>query len=149
MCFFAPKENVRPARSRKLDVLDLVKGRGGISLVGLRFPARSSWGIGISADDGAVEALLCRDEAVDVALVVPDDPLPLATVSIRPDVAVTEDHSGANSSPKINIRQIPTAHLTYRFVLSPENMLSSASRSEVVDLRRACPLGRLILRPPS
>lgn len=75
--FCPPKENVLPARSRKLDVLDLVRGRGGISLVVLRFPARSSLALDASADDGAVEALLCRDEAVDVALVVLDDPLPL------------------------------------------------------------------------
>lgn len=40
--FCPPKEKVRPARSRKLDVLDLVSGRGGVSLATLRFPPRSS-----------------------------------------------------------------------------------------------------------
>jgi hypothetical protein len=58
-------------------VLDLVRGRGGFSLICLRFPARSSWALDASADEGAVEALLCLDEAVDVALVVLDEPLPL------------------------------------------------------------------------
>lgn len=75
--FFCPKENVLPARFRKLDPLDLGLLRGGTSWNPFLLECRqSSWAR--SAEEGAVEALLCREEAsVDVALVVLEAPLPL------------------------------------------------------------------------
>lgn len=80
-CFFCPpNEKVRVARSKKPDLEE--PPRTGDSwddeVVGCRTsscPAPFK-----SVEEGAVEALLCREElSVDVALVVLETPLPLAS----------------------------------------------------------------------
>lgn len=90
-------------------MLDLVRGRGGISLVCLRFPARSSWGLETSADEGAVEALLCLDEAVDVALVVLDEPLPLlqSVPRIQDDLEPCRAANGGHQKKNTRRRRLP------------------------------------------
>lgn len=70
-----PKENVRPARFRKPDPLDL---GACLAPMSWRFFLPECFASSMSVDDGAVEALLCLEEvSVDVALVVFDAPLPL------------------------------------------------------------------------
>lgn len=85
VCFFCPpNEKVRPARSKNLDPMDLLEfPRPCISddeLLGGPF-RWSSWNKLPplkSADDGAVDALLWREDvSVDVVFVVLDKPLPL------------------------------------------------------------------------
>lgn len=83
-CFFCPpNENVRLARSKKLD-LDPPRLGGGCGcccggcLVVYRWLSSCAFPAPKSVEDGAVEALLCRDElSVDVAFVVFETPLPL------------------------------------------------------------------------
>lgn len=76
LCFFwTPKEKVRPARFKNPDPLDLGAARAPMSW---RFFLPACFESSRSADEGAVEALLCLEEvSVDVALVVFDAPLPL------------------------------------------------------------------------
>lgn len=71
---------MRDARSKSPEPIDLELLRLGGSCDAVLGGVRSSWLFGpfMSADEGAVEALLCRDElSVDVALVVLDRLLPL------------------------------------------------------------------------
>jgi hypothetical protein len=76
--FWPPNEKVRPALFRKLEGLDFGVVRLTMSCKGFLVVRCSSCPLTpMSADDGAVDALLCRDEAsVDVALVVFEAPLP-------------------------------------------------------------------------
>jgi hypothetical protein len=78
-CFFCPpNENVRPAAFRNPPEADFGIGGTGISIGGFLCAARHSSEPPVSAEDGAVEALLWRDElSVRVVLVVFEEPLPL------------------------------------------------------------------------
>lgn len=157
-CFvFIPKENVRPARSRKLEVLDLVSGRGTSWF--FRFPPRSSWVFAISADEGAVDALLCRDDvSVDVALVVFDAPLPLSRLASMATIStIQEERKGSYSQGSgLATFRNPWDKLggvicfTHRLLFNPEKMLlSSTSNSELVGLCIRAPEVRASLTPPS
>lgn len=77
--FWTPKEKVRPARFKNPEPLGLWGGREASGTAFLPAPRSScAFGPPMSADDGAVEALLCREElSVDVAFVVWDAPLSL------------------------------------------------------------------------
>lgn len=95
--FCPPNEKVRPALSRNLDPMDLLAPpRPCISedeLLGGRLSSWNKLPPLKSADDGAVEALLWREEvSVDVVCVVLDRPLPL-------DDAV--------STPKAEVLKVP------------------------------------------
>lgn len=82
--FCPPKEKVRPAAFRnEPDDADLgIDGGREGSLVGFLLVFLPSSCPVKSADDGAVETLLCRDESsVEAVFVVLEDPLPLFTVS--------------------------------------------------------------------
>lgn len=78
-CFFCPpKEKVRPAAFRNPPDEDFGIGGTGMSMWGFFWALRHSSEPPVSADDGAVEALLWRDElSVNVVLVVFEEPLPL------------------------------------------------------------------------
>lgn len=82
VCFFCPpKENVRPeAFGSPPD--DFGSGGTGTSTAGFFSTARHSSGPTISAEDGAVDALLWRDEfsVEEAVLVVFEEPLPLPTI---------------------------------------------------------------------
>lgn len=76
--FWPPNENVRPAAFRNPLDDDFGIGGTGISIVGFLCAPRHSSEPPVSAEDGAVEALLWRDElSVKVVLVVFEEPLPL------------------------------------------------------------------------
>ncbi len=77
-CFFwPPKDHDRPADFKNPE-LDFGIGGMGTSAIALLFAAlQSSWPPR-SADEGAVDALLWRDElSVEAVLIVLDEPLPL------------------------------------------------------------------------
>lgn len=78
-CFFCPpNEKVRPAAFRNPLEDDFGIGGTGMSICGFLCAPRHSSEAPVSAEDGAVEALLWRDElSVKVVLVVFDEPLPL------------------------------------------------------------------------
>ena len=78
-CFFCPpKDHERPEDFKKPDELDLGIGGTGMSGYDLLFEVRHSSCPPKSAEDGAVDALLWRDElSVEAVLVVLDEPLPL------------------------------------------------------------------------
>lgn len=84
-CFFCPpKEKVRPAAFRNPLDEDFGIGGTGMSMWGFLWALRHSSEPPVSADDGAVEALLWRDElSVNVVLVVFEEPLPLQAISKR------------------------------------------------------------------
>jgi hypothetical protein len=76
----APKENVRPARFRKPEPEDLEADLKVASCSGFLEMLRGSSlpACPMSAEEGAVDALLCREEAsVDAPLVELEAPLPL------------------------------------------------------------------------
>lgn len=116
-CFFCPpNEKVRPAAFRKPFEDDFGIGGTGMSACSFLWAPRHSSDPPVSAEDGAVEALLLRDElSVRVVLVVFEEPLPLEAKSTR----VSREKRQAR---------------TYRFDLRPANMLSSAVTSEAVGL---------------
>jgi hypothetical protein len=87
LAFFDPKEKVRPALDRNPEPLEGTPRRVGVScrvFLGV-FRASSDGAVavaGMSAEDGAVDALLCRDEAsAEDALVKLEAPLPLVVRS--------------------------------------------------------------------
>jgi hypothetical protein len=78
-CFFClPNEKVRSAAFRNPPEEDFGIGGTGMSTGGFLCVFRQSSWPPVSADDGAVEALLCREElSVEVVFVVFEEPLPL------------------------------------------------------------------------
>lgn len=82
-CFFCPpNEKVRPAVFKNPAGEDFGMGGTGMSTGGFLRAPRHSSEPPVSADDGAVEALLWWDElSVEVVLVVFEDPLPLFIIS--------------------------------------------------------------------
>ena len=119
-CFFCPpKENVRPAAFRNPLEEDLGIGGMGMSVGGFLCAPRHSSEPPVSAEDGAVEALLWRDElSVKVVLVVFDEPLPLEAISSQ------------QGSPQGGHTQMEAR--TYRLDLRSANMLSSTVTSDPV-----------------
>jgi len=91
-CFFCPpNENVRPAAFRNPAEEDFGIGGTGMSTGSFLCAPRHSSEPPVSADDGAVEALLWRDElSVKVVLVVFEEPLPLLKVSGKSPKSGTE-----------------------------------------------------------
>lgn len=81
-CFLEPpKDQDRPDLKRKED--GLADGVAKASVWDFLFNFHSSWPPK-SAEEGAVDALLCREElSVELVLVVLDDPLPLAKESAQ------------------------------------------------------------------
>lgn len=100
--FCPPKEKVRPALSRNLDPMDLFElPRPCISEEELLGGRPSSWNKLPplkSADDGAVDALLWREEvSVDVVCVVLDKPLPLDDAVSAPNAKQSNVSNGQAS----------------------------------------------------
>lgn len=75
---------MRPAALRKPLFPDFGSGGGGTSPCDFLFAFLQSSCPLTSAEEGAVDALLCREEvSVEVVLVVLDDPLPLSSCQYR------------------------------------------------------------------
>jgi hypothetical protein len=114
--FCPPKENVRPAERRKPTPDGFGTGGTGISVTAFFCVPRHSSEAPVSAEEGAVETLLLREEelSVSVVLVVLEDPLPLSAVSTGSCTSIFHPD-------------------TYRFGFKSAKMLSSADASDPLD----------------
>ena len=83
-CFFCPpKENVRPAAFRNPAEEDFGIGGTGMSVGSFLCAPRHSSEPPVSAVEGVVETLLCRDELSVKFVLVFEEPLPLWIISKR------------------------------------------------------------------
>lgn len=113
-CFFCPpNEKVRPAAFRKPFEDDFGIGGTGMSACSFLWAPRHSSDPPVSAEDGAVEALLLRDElSVRVVLVVFEEPLP--RFDLRPanmlSSAVTSEAVGLWSEWVVDVSLMPPSN---------------------------------------